>query len=244
MTSREKVVEQAKAWLGKKEADGSHKVIIDAYNDIRPLPRGYRMTYTDPWCAAFVSAVGFVCGLSEIIYPECACDPMIALYAKHGRWFEDDNYDAQPGDIIFYDWNDTGSGDSRGSAGHVGIVVERNMNTMKVIEGNISDAVGYRTIQRNGRYIRGFGVPQYDEAKETEVKTELPTLNNGDTGISVMAMQAVLIRRGFLCGWWGADGEFGSGTENAVKHFQTHANLPVTGICDEKTWYALLGVSE
>lgn len=31
----------------------------------------------------------------------------------------------------------------------------------KVIEGNMSDAVGYRKLAVNGRYIRGFGVPKY-----------------------------------------------------------------------------------
>ena len=36
-----KVVEQAKAWLGLKEADGSYKVIIDTYNSHKPLARGY-----------------------------------------------------------------------------------------------------------------------------------------------------------------------------------------------------------
>ena len=248
---REKVVNQAKAWVGRKEADNSHRVIIDAYNDIRPLPRGYRMSYTDPWCAAFVSAVGFVCGLTSIIYPECACDPMIKAYEKHGCWFEDDNYDAQPGDIIFYDWADNGVGDSKGSSGHVGIVAERNGNTMKIIEGNISDACGYRTIQRNGRFIRGFGVPDYksmtdtpgDRAEES-ADVKLPTLKHGDVGTPVLAMQAVLIRRGFNCGWCGADGEFGDGTLNAVRQFRAHASLPTGDVCDEAMWLKLIGCNQ
>ncbi len=75
---RAKVIAQAKSWLGRKEADGSHRAIIDTYNRIKPLPRGYRMSYTDPWCAAYVSAVGAACGLTQIILPECGCDYMIA----------------------------------------------------------------------------------------------------------------------------------------------------------------------
>ena len=39
---RRKIVDQAKSWVGKKEADGTHRVIIDVYNSIVPLPRGYR----------------------------------------------------------------------------------------------------------------------------------------------------------------------------------------------------------
>ena len=37
------VCAQARSWLGRKEADGSHREIIDVYNTIRPLPRGVRM---------------------------------------------------------------------------------------------------------------------------------------------------------------------------------------------------------
>ena len=50
------VVEQAKKWVGKNEADGSFKEIIDIYNSDTPLARGYKVKYTDEWCAAFVSA--------------------------------------------------------------------------------------------------------------------------------------------------------------------------------------------
>lgn len=44
---------------------------------------------------------------------------------------------------------------------HVGIVESVNGSTMKVIEGNMSDAVGRRTMQVNGRYIRGYGLPKF-----------------------------------------------------------------------------------
>ena len=48
------VIEQAKSWLGKNEADGSHKAIIDIYNAHKPLAQGYKVKYTDSWCATFV----------------------------------------------------------------------------------------------------------------------------------------------------------------------------------------------
>lgn len=35
------------------------------------------------------------------------------------------------------------------------------------------------------------------------------------------------------------DGQFGTGTANAVKAFQTTASLPVTGIVDRATWDAI-----
>ena len=47
---RAKVVTAAKGWYGCKEADGSHKPIIDLYNTQKQLPRGYKMKYSDAWC--------------------------------------------------------------------------------------------------------------------------------------------------------------------------------------------------
>ena len=79
---RSKVCAQARAWLGRKEADGSHKEIIDLYNRHR-LPGTYAMSYGDPWCAAFVSAVGMACGLRDVILPHVNCDGMIASYRHH-----------------------------------------------------------------------------------------------------------------------------------------------------------------
>lgn len=164
---RAKVVSAARAWLNRNEADGSFRPIIDRYNAINPLPRGYRMTYSDAWCAAFVSAVGAACGLTDIIFPECACDPMIAAYMAAGRWVEDDDYHAKPGDLIFYDWQDSGAGDCTGSSDHVGLIVADNEHYFTVVEGNYSDAVKERTLAHNSRYIRGFAVPDYEAAAGT-----------------------------------------------------------------------------
>ena len=83
---RNTVLQAANAWLGRKESDGTHRVIIDTYNTITPLPAGYRMTYTDPWCATFVSAVAQKVGATDIIYPECSCPRMIKLFQQHNRW--------------------------------------------------------------------------------------------------------------------------------------------------------------
>ena len=96
---RNKVCAQARAWLGRKEADGSHKEIIDLYNKNR-LPDTYAMSYADPWCAAFVSAVGMACGLRDVILPHVNCDGMIASYRLAGCWVEDDAYTPTPGDVI------------------------------------------------------------------------------------------------------------------------------------------------
>lgn len=158
---REKAVNTAKAWKGCNEADGTHKQIIDLYNSVKPLPRGYAVKYNDAWCATFVSAVGIAAGLSEIILRECGCGAMIDLYKNAGRWKENDAYVPDMGDVVFYDWQDTGKGDNTGYPDHVGMVCSVSSNTIKVIEGNKNNAVEYRDLQVNGRYIRGYGLPDY-----------------------------------------------------------------------------------
>lgn len=160
---REQVVSIAVGWLGCKESDGSHKKIIDIYNSHTPLARGYKVKYTDAWCSTFASAVAIKAGLTDIIPTECGCEKHIELFKKINSWQENDAYIPSAGDYIFYDWDDTGSGDNKGYADHVGIVVSVSGNTIKVIEGNkgTSGTVDYRNLTVNGKYIRGYGIPKY-----------------------------------------------------------------------------------
>lgn len=158
---RTAVVNQAKAWLGYNEAEGSHKKIIDIYNAHAPRPRGYKVKYNDSWCATFVSAVAVKLGYTRIIPIECSCNYMIKGFQKIGCWIENDTYVPKAGDVIFYDWQDSGIGDNAGSSDHVGIVEKCDGKTITVIEGNTSNKVGRRTLAVNGKYIRGFGVPAY-----------------------------------------------------------------------------------
>lgn len=177
---REKIVSIAMGYLGCKESDGSHKKIIDLYNSHQPLARGYRLQYTDAWCAGFVSAMAIAAGMTEIIPTEVGCGKQIDLFRQMGRWVEDDAYIPQPGDVIYYDWSDDGVGDNQVAPDHVGLVTACDGKTITVIEGNKADAVGLRTIAVNGRYIRGFGVPDYGKLaagdKDTDDESKWPVI--------------------------------------------------------------------
>ncbi len=167
----ENIITQARKWLGKKESNGTHKEIINVYNAHKPLARGYKVKYTDNWCATFVSAVAIKCGYTDIVPTECSCEKMIALFKKKGIWAENENRTPKPGDIIFYDWDDNGKGDNKGWSDHVGIVEKVSGGKITVIEGNYSNSVKKRTLAVNGRYIRGYGVPKYDN-KPSSAKPE------------------------------------------------------------------------
>ena len=192
---RNKVVQTARAYLGSKEADGSHRKIIDGYNAHKPLARGYLVKYTDAWCATFVSFVGIVCGLTDIMPTECGCGAMIDLYKAKGRWQENDAYRPQPADIIMYDWDDNGVGDCTGYPEHVGIVKEVNGNTITVIEGNMNDAVGERTLQVNGRFIRGYCLPDYASKASGVPSASVPS-GNPSSGSASSAEQVYTVQAG------------------------------------------------
>lgn len=98
-----------------------------------------------------------------------------------------------------------------------------------------------------------FGVEKHEPAKE-ETKTneskgdftlEMRNLKKGCEGEDVRALQILLIGRGYSCGKYGADGDFGSGTEKAVRAYQEDSDgaLTVDGIAGKNTMSHLLGVN-
>ena len=63
------------------------------------------------------------------------------------------------------------------------------------------------------------------------------TLRKGDEGPEVVTLQQALAELGYLSG--AADGNFGTGTQTAVKKFQTDQGLEADGIAGKKTLEAL-----
>ena len=169
-TTVSKIIKLAQSWVGKNEKDGSHKEIIDIYNSHKPLARSYKVKYTDEWCSTTISALAVKLGATDIIPTECSCEKQIELFKKLGCFVENESVTPESGWIIYYDWNDNGTGDNKGWSDHVGIVENVSNGTITVIEGNMSEAVGRRTIKVNAKYIRGYAVPKYtkEEVKATE----------------------------------------------------------------------------
>lgn len=71
--------------------------------------------------------------------------------------------------------------------------------------------------------------------------TGLPLLRYGDKGECVRSAQLLLIGRGYSCGRYGADGEIGQDTYNAVIAFQRARSLQQDGIIGAQTWARLIG---
>ena len=77
--------------------------------------------------------------------------------------------------------------------------------------------------------------------KDTTLPMQVRMLKRGMEGADVKTLQAALIAYGYSCGAAGADGDFGGGTEAALKKFQTKYGLGADGIADRGTWGKLLG---
>lgn len=167
MSDRQKPVNYLVQYIGIKEGSAEHKAILAVFNNSGLCTR-YKMTANDAWCATGVSAAFIATGLASI-FPcvECSCENMINLAKAAGIWVENDAYVPSTGDVILYDWDDSGSGDNTGWSDHVGVVVSVSGSTIKVIECNKSNTVGYRSIAVNGKYIRGFITPKYSSSSSS-----------------------------------------------------------------------------
>lgn len=93
------------------------------------------------------------------------------------------------------------------------------------------------------------------EAKDTDVPTKvedntrntytysvrLPLLQRGSKGECVRSLQQLLIAKGYDCGVYGADGDFGTSTYLAVVKYQNAHHLTADGEVGGETWRYLLG---
>lgn len=68
----------------------------------------------------------------------------------------------------------------------------------------------------------------------------MPLVKKGSTGAAVEQLQEMLIAQGYSCGKWGADGDFGNDTLQAVKSYQRDHGLEVDGEVGPITWAALI----
>ena len=82
--------------------------------------------------------------------------------------------------------------------------------------------------------------PVPDPVPAPDPQKEYPTIKKGSKGEVVKTLQRWLIDLGYDLGKWGADGDFGSQTEKAVKAFQKANGIEDDGVVGQKTWAKLL----
>lgn len=141
------------------------------------------------WCAIYVTVIARLKGVSTDVIPNFAdCDAGVRWFKNKGRWenskSQGGSYIPKRNDVIFYSNKHT-----QKDSTHVGYVVSVNGSTLKAIEGNKSDAVGYRSINLSDPYIIGYGrVADYlSDAPSIVSDLETYTVRSGDT-LSEIAM--------------------------------------------------------
>lgn len=162
MSKRMDYVNKALSWVGTKEKSAGHKTIIADYN--KACDKGRKATTDTLWCAVFVGAVAqetdnvLSGGVGVPVDYSCGtgAHSLIAKAKGAGIWVESDAYAPRVGDVIIYDWKDTGKGDDTSGHNHTGIVTSVTGNAFTVTEGNRKNSVSNREMKRDGRYIRGF----------------------------------------------------------------------------------------
>lgn len=159
--------------------------------------------------------------------PDVSANGMIALCTQTGpiRTIPD-----EPGLVVW-------------KSGHIGVYVG-NGYTVEM-KGFAYDCRKNKV--KDGPWTKWGRLPasmiSYDDGCDDCVIPEEPEgereLRNGCEGADVKQLQESLIKLGFSCGKWGADGDFGDCTEQAVEAFQRANGLDVTGVYDGKTREAL-----
>ena len=142
-----------------------------------------------------------------------------------------DGKELKPGTAVF-----TGTDANHG---HVGLFIGNGV----IIEakGTVAGCVKSKVTESRWTYwgeLKGVDYADPTPAPTPE-PTGKPTLRRGDKGEYVTLAQTELINKGYSCGSFGADGQFGAATEAAVRQFQKDHSLTVDGVIGSKTWAAL-----
>ena len=221
----------ALCYAGATEGSQRYLEILAAYNSIKPLPRGYKVSKTDAWCAAFVSAIAWLMGLRKVPF-ECSVPRIVQEAKRRGIW--NPGWTVMPGvgDWCTYDWKNDGTVD------HIGMVVAVIGNKIVVCEGNYEDSVKIRIVTVGDERVEGFVALDFRELVQGE-ELKKPALLPGDSGEEVRKLQFKLGLAGYYVG--NLDGDYGANTTRAVTEFQAANNLEPDGKCGPKTQAVLDG---
>lgn len=247
----EKVLDLAKGEIGYHE-QGDNVTKYAAYLDsIAGFYNGPKNGFA--WCDVFVDYL-FVKSFGSDVGRRMVCQPLQSAgagclysaqyYKQAGRWV---TY-PQPGDQIFFSY-------APGEYSHTGIVESVANGMVNTIEGNTSDMVARRSYPLASSSIVGYGRPNWDLVAESsaddfyDVSIDVQdtassgyvtvVYRKGSTGAAVREYQEKLQRLGYDLGRWGADGDFGADTYNAVVKFQRDHGLDADGEIGPMTMEAI-----
>ncbi len=200
--------------------------------------KGSQLGYNSDWCAWFVADCARLAGQDAII-PEEGRVRNLASAIKG-----EETSTPQVGDICIFDWNSVS-----GPYDHVEIVYKVSGSTVYTIGGNAGSTGNYKTNYVKTRNATSTGQvqcyihPYYNSASIPENDDELgipyprpsgnPLLSMGSRGSGVSWLQTALNKANNA--GLDVDGQFGSGTKQAVVNFQKANGLEADGIAGPAT---------
>ena len=259
--SVEAIIEVAKKEIGTIEGPKDNETKYGKWSGVN----------FQPWCQSFVSWCAFTSGLDAKKYPKTASTVAAAdFFKKNNRWADARNDDPTPGDWIYFDFPDDGvnrishvgicvknngdgtiqviegntSGTSKGDQRNGGMCVEKTRAYVKH-KTLMNAVVGWgRPVYAGEENLpllsKGASTPAAapvaKPAAKKVAKKAAPAakvIKLGAKGSGVKVVQELLGIK--------ADGEFGPGTQAAVKKFQAKAGIKPNGIVDNATLKALQG---
>ncbi|MBQ4254272.1 MAG: peptidoglycan-binding protein [Erysipelotrichaceae bacterium] len=244
--AKEKVLNLARAEIGYHEQGDNwtkYAQDLDRTNWYNGPKNGFA------WCDVFVDwlfwkSFGDPLGREMICQPTgsagAGCLYSAQYYKNAGRWFQIPDV----GDQIFFTY-------SPGEYSHTGIVESVQNGIVTTIEGNTSDQVARRQYTNGSSNIAGYGRPRWELASGQSSGGGTPggsgsssadygrILKMGMRGDDVKKLQEDLQKLGYDLGRWGADGDFGNDTLNAIRKFQSERGLEADGEAGPITFAAL-----
>ncbi|MCI5728284.1 MAG: CHAP domain-containing protein, partial [Clostridia bacterium] len=160
----EKALQQEDFWQQwERKAAGSHPLVQAAASQLgqtggEPYWSWYGFSQRVEWCACFVSWCGEQSGLLQqgCLPKFSSCREGMQWFLQQNRWREGGTT-PQPGDLIFFDW------DQDGTPNHVGIVQGVKNGQVHTIEGNSEDACRKRTYEKDDERILGYGMTKREK---------------------------------------------------------------------------------
>lgn len=208
--SRQHFVETAKKYVGYSEANGTAQKIMDLYDEMIDKTDvcsrwGCRKLYFAKqwhWCEAYVSAMAYVAGCTDVVPCEMSCWSVqqMAKKALNGsKWIpysQGNKNNVQIGDLVLFDWDGGHS-----ETDHVGIVTSVSSSGFSTVEGNTQGTgsgdnylgkVGTRSVNWSNNVVTGFihcnfaetgtSTTQPKELTEAEVKKIAQEVIDGKWG--------------------------------------------------------------
>lgn len=203
------------------------------------------------WCDVFYDWLFVKCFGAEL-GRQMLCQPLnsagagclysVQYYKQYGRWFTGT---PEPGDQIFFSY-------ASGEYSHTGLVESVSGGVVTTIEGNTSESVGRRSYAVGSSTIAGYGRPRWElvinaspDGSFDLISDSERVLKLGCKGDDVKKLQKDLINMGYDVGPDGADGDYGTNTNNAVMKFQRQHHIePVDGEVGDDTRAVLKEILE